>query len=334
MSMSQNDTSSPKLLDAKTYVKDLTKHVARAQKRVNLTSLILTDNAYTHDLIEAMIDAAKREVVVTVSIDTFAFNQLGGYVPFINRLSTRSRAMTAMVNHLKAAGVSFAWLGRNLKHNPFGGVTHLKWAVVDDITFCFGGVNLYEGGIESADYMLKFTQASLADTIAQQHEAIINSQRTHIPYPGFTGEDTNGTIYIDSGKKYESVIYDRLSELAKQATHVLVVTQYCPSGALVTHLKDKSDVYYNQPAKTPYPDRLLIQYGAWRTGLRSQYTRAQYLHAKFMIFTMPSGEKIAMTGSHNFSYSGVMFGTREVALETSDSGIIKQLEEFHKTHIA
>jgi cardiolipin synthase A/B len=49
---------------------------------------------------------------------------------------------------------------------------------------------------------------------------------------------------------------------------------------------------------------------------------------------MPSGEKIAITGSHNFSHSGVMFGTREIGLETSDPLVIDQLEQFHKTHVA
>jgi cardiolipin synthase len=43
---------------------------------------------------------------------------------------------------------------------------------------------------------------------------------------------------------------------------------------------------------------------------------------------MQDGTKRAITGSHNFAYTGVLLGTREIALETADPTIISQLEEF------
>ena len=48
---------------------------------------------------------------------------------------------------------------------------------------------------------------------------------------------------------------------------------------------------------------------------------------------MPNGNKIAITGSHNFMFGSVVLGTREVALETSDTAIIAQLEKFFKNHV-
>ena len=53
-----------------------------------------------------------------------------------------------------------------------------------------------------------------------------------------------------------------------------------------------------------------------------------------MIFTMPDGRKVAITGSHNFVYGGVLLGTREIALETDDPKIVRQLERFFKTYVA
>ena len=64
------------------------------------------------------------------------------------------------------------------------------------------------------------------------------------------------------------------------------------------------------------------------TGNHSLYTKHQYLHAKFMIFEMNDGQKIAVTGSHNFVNAGVLLGTREIALQTKNLLIIKQLEDF------
>nr|MBP6038525.1 hypothetical protein [Candidatus Saccharimonas sp.] len=59
-----------------------------------------------------------------------------------------------------------------------------------------------------------------------------------------------------------------------------------------------------------------------------------YLHAKFMIGTMPDGSKRAITGSHNFMFGSGLMGTREIALETTDTKIIRQLERFIDTYVA
>lgn len=326
-------TKSLQLFDSKTYLKDLIDNVAGAKTRINLISLVLTDDADTHKLIEALEQAVRRGVVVNIAADVFTFGEFGGYFSPFQRLTSQSRAANATARRLKDIGATFTWLGHSFKLNPFGGVTHIKWAIVDDTTYCFGGVNLYKEGIESTDFMFKSSLTSLANQLSEQHAAIVDNKKSHRPYPGYRAKCDYGTIYIDSGKRYESIIYDRLLELAASAKHVLVVTQYCPSGALARLLRDKSDIYYNQPGRTPFPAKLLIQYGGISTGLHSQYTRTAYLHAKFMIFTMSSGEKIAITGSHNFSYSGVMFGTREVALETADTYVITQLEAFAKRSI-
>ena len=321
------------LLDAKAYITDLTQSIINAKVRINLISLVISDDVHTHKLIEALIQATRRGITITIAADVFTYGEFGGYFSPFQRMTAKSRDITALVARLRKAGITFTWLGKGHKLNPFAGVTHLKWAIVDNITYCFGGINLYEEGIESVDYMFKSTRPELADQISHQHQIIIKTNISLPAYPGYMSESDYGTIYIDSGKRHDSMIYNRLVTLASTAKHILVVTQYCPSGPLARQLRDKSDIYYNQPSRMEYPAKLLIQYGEIRTGLRSQYTRSTYLHAKFMIFTMPDGQKIALTGSHNFSHSGVMFGTREIALETSDQTIIQQLETFAQTYV-
>jgi cardiolipin synthase len=49
---------------------------------------------------------------------------------------------------------------------------------------------------------------------------------------------------------------------------------------------------------------------------------------------MPDGSKVAVTGSHNFVYGGVLLGTREIALETADPKVVRQLERFFKMNVA
>jgi cardiolipin synthase len=321
------------LLASHQYVDDLTTSVTHAKKQIGIMCLALVDDASTHALIEALITAAERGVSVSIAADAFTYSELGGYFSPFKRIKSASRAVSHMAARLKAAGVSFTWLGNGHKTNPFSGVTHVKWSIIDATVYTFGGTNLYQEGIASRDYMFKSLNPTLARALVQQHQAIIKSDETSRPYAGYVAKYEYGTVYIDSGIRRDSIIYDRICELARQADHVLIVTQYCPSGPLASLLKDKSDIYFNQPHNTSHTTGLLIRYGQRRTGLRSLYRHNTYLHAKFMIFTMPDGKKIALTGSHNFSYAGVLFGTREVALETVDSHIINQLENFYKKYI-
>jgi cardiolipin synthase len=49
---------------------------------------------------------------------------------------------------------------------------------------------------------------------------------------------------------------------------------------------------------------------------------------------MEDGRRVAISGSHNFAYTGVLLGTREIAIETDDERIISQLERFIETDVA
>lgn len=328
-----NETSPVKLLTARQYLTDLTAHVKKSRSQIAIMSLVLTDDSLTHELIATLEAAAKRGIAISIGVDAFTYSELGGYFSPFKHVKAKSRTASKMAERLQRAGVQFVWLGRGYKFNPFRGVTHIKWAVVDSTVYAFGGVNLYADGIECIDYMFKINDTQLAHQIFTQHQAIIENDTPPHSYPGLIAKTDYGTVFIDSGLPRKSIIYERITELAREATHVLVVTQYCPSGSFARRIKGKSDVYFNQATNMTFPSNTLISFDEHFTGLRSRYQHATYLHAKFIIFTMPGGEKIAVTGSHNFAYSGVAFGTREVALETKSPEIIKQLETFFATTV-
>lgn len=319
------------LLEASEYVADLVDKIHAAEHRISIMSLILTDDSSTRELIAALKIAALRGIVVDVAADSFTFSEFGGVLNPFKRHTKRSRAAQRMADELAKAGASFTWLDNRLKLNPFAGVTHSKWSVVDDTCYVFGGVNLYESGIRSIDYMFRLDDAQLASDITLQQQAIAASPTPL--YEGYKAKSHIGTWYVDSGKRDDSLIYDRAVELAGQATDILFVSQYCPSGPLAAVLKDKTTCYFNQPRNASFLTSLMLTVDQMKTGLRSQHQRRQYLHAKFIIYTMPDGGKIALTGSHNFSHKGVVFGTREVALETDDPEIIAQLEDFFERFI-
>ncbi|MBC7565104.1 phosphatidylserine/phosphatidylglycerophosphate/cardiolipin synthase family protein [Candidatus Saccharibacteria bacterium] len=317
------------------YVTQATELIKKAEKRIFLISMVIADHAATHELIAALEEAARRGVSVAVTADIFTYGEVsGGFLP-IKYYSPGVKEINHMVKSLKAAGVKFLWLGRG-HVTIFNGRTHSKWCVVDDTSFVFGGVNMYQGGVaENTDYMFRVENNRLADRLVYEQKRIAKSERTSSNYPSVTYELEGNSVLIDGGIIAHSVIYRRAVELAQEAEHILFVSQYCPTGKLARIFKMKNvDLYFNRPEKAEGFNRSLIRLSMLTSGFKTLYKKEPYLHAKFIIFTMKDGSKVAITGSHNFAFTGVLLGTREIALESTDADVIGQLESFYKKYIA
>lgn len=323
-----------KLLLPPDYVRQAAADIRKAKKRVFLISMVIADHPATHELIAALEATARRGISVTVAADIFTYGEVTGSFLPIRYYSPNARLATKMAKTLKAAGVNFHWLGHG-RLTLINGRTHSKWCVVDDRAYVFGGVNMYEDGIHFTDYMFKTDDTQLADRLAFEQGRIQKAERTATNYPSVSYPHDGNTVLFDGGIVTQSIIYKRVCELANQAQDILLVSQYCPTAKLARIIKTKdSKLYFNRPLQAKSFNRLLIRFSMLTTGLKTLYQKESYLHAKFIIFTMPDGSRIAITGSHNFAYTGVLLGTREVALETKDPAIIRQLEEFHKEHVA
>jgi len=324
-----------KLLLPPDYIAQATELIKKAEKRVFLIAMVVADHPATHELIEALKDAAKRGVQVTVTADIFTYGEVSGSFLPVRYYSAGVRDINTMAKTLKSAGVKFLWLGRS-RFTIFNGRTHSKWCVVDDTCFVFGGVNVYEGGVnENADYMFRLENNRLADRLVYEQGRIVKAERTSTNYPSVTYELEGNSVLIDGGIIAHSVIYRRATELAKEASHITFVSQYCPTGKLARIFKKKDvSMYFNRPEQATSFNKVLIRISMLTSGFKTLYKRDRYLHAKFILFTMKDGSKIAITGSHNFAYTGVLFGTREIALETNDPKVIAQLESFYRKHVA
>ncbi len=317
-----------KLISPTQYVREAAEAVSKAKTRVYLMSMVIADHEATHPLIAAAEEAAKRGVEVVIAGDIFTFGEVGGgFLPF-RYYSHGARSANHMVRNLKKAGVKFHWLGKG-RITLYHGRTHSKWCVADDTVYTFGGVNLYEEGIQNIDYMFAHTDTKLADRIVEEQKRVQKAEARSSNYPSVAFEHGDMTVLIDGGIIGQSVIYRRAVELAEKASHITFVSQYCPTGKLSRILKKKSTVlYYNRPLQAEGLNRIVIRIGQFTSGLVTEYKKARYLHAKCIIFTFEDGSKAAITGSHNFAYTGVLLGTREIALETRDPKIIAQLENF------
>jgi cardiolipin synthase len=320
----------PKLMLPAEYVTDAAKHIRNAKSRVSFLSMVVADDSTTDELIDALAEAAERGVTVEVAADVFTYNELGGFIIPSRYRSKQKRATTRMSRQFRKSGVKFTWLGRSHSF-IFSGRTHIKWCIVDDTIYSFGGVNLYQKGIENYDYMFRVTDEALATTLIDEYHRLTRADAGGYAYRSHSFMHGEDTILIDGGIFGDSIIYRRAYKLAKEAKRVIFVSQYCPTGRLSRVMKQtKTNLYFNQPTHAPNIHRLAIGLGMLITGNKTLYKKSRYLHAKFMLFYMSDGRKIALTGSHNLSNAGVLLGTREIALQTENPDVVRQLEAFVK----
>ena len=323
--------TSPRLLLPADYARDAVKYINKAKSRIALVATTFRgDDELSEAIIEALCRASDRGVIVSVCADTYTYTEPKEFaLKNPSRHPLRAYRAIKVERHLKKHGVDFHWLGRN-SNLGFAGRTHSKWLITDDVVYCFGGVNMDAESFTNNDYMFRLIAPDFADQLFMQHLRMLKADRSGHASKSHTIRISDAsTALLDGGLIGSSIIYRRACALAKEASHIILVSQYCPTGKLNRILRRKrAELYFNHWRSATWVNKLMIQFGMMLTKQRTRYTRDSYLHAKFIIFTMPDGTKTAITGSHNFMFGSVAFGTREVALETTDKHIIKQLEQF------
>ena len=318
------------LIHAIDYPAALVRSIEKAEHRVVLFSHIIAADETTEALMNALCDAAKRGVSVEMAGDVFTFTILAGVSLGRNNPIKQLRST---IKRLKKSGVKYQWVGQ---FGPvlFAGRCHVKWCIVDSEVYGFGGANLYRKGIATADYMMHGEDTELADALIAEHRKILISDRSGKFYKSHSFECAIGTVHLDGGIPNDSAIYRRACELAEQAAEITFVSQYCPTGKLAKIMARKqAKLYFSGWRVADGLNRIFIRLTMQLTGYKTLYTRGTYIHAKFMIFRMPDGSQVALTGSHNFVRSGVVLGTREITLETRDTTTITELQYFFENHI-
>lgn len=326
-----------KLFTSDDYAPEVVKTIRNARHEVAvIATTFRSDDARSEAIIEELCKAADRGVAVSIHADTFTYLEPKEFILFSpKRQPSRAVQAIKLERRLKGHGIQFYWLGR--KANVIlTGRTHTKWIVVDDIVYSFGGLNLDNESLTNIDYMFKVRDSKLAETILAEHARIRRADRGGAGIRNHTYKlDELTDVLFDGGLIGTSLIYRRTVALARQAEYITLVSQYCPTGPLVHLLKSKhATVYYNHWRKASSINRALIGLGMLTAKSTTAYKHDTYLHAKFAIFTMPSGDKVAISGSHNFMFGSGVVGTREVAIETADPHIIRQLEKFCEQYVA
>lgn len=325
------------LITSSQYADEIIHVLRSARRRIAIvTTTIRDDDPRTHTIIEEIIAASTRGVMVTVCADIFTYIEPKEFIlRSPKRQPARAYRALQLERKLKKHGVTFRWLGRT-SNITLSGRTHSKWLVIDDTVYSFGGINLDCESLDNTDYMLKLHSSTVADQIFNEHSRLLGADRgAHASRSHHFRIDNASQVLIDGGLFGDSLIYRRAVTLAREAERIVIVSQYCPTGKLNRILRRKdASIYFNHWRQAAWVNKALIGVGVFFAKQHTLYEREPYLHAKFMIGTMPDGSKRAITGSHNFMFGSGLMGTREIALETTDTKIIRQLERFIDTYVA
>lgn len=314
---------SPELFWADDYYNQLLTLIPSAQKQVIIVSMTLTVGPKTDKLFSLLEEAAKRGVKVVIVGDI--------YTKFAIRRSRLMRPKEKQVSwnitknrlsQLQLIGAQVHMVGR-LGINPFRHRMHCKFTVVDDTVFSFGGVNFLDSGFENNDYMFDIKSASLVKYFQSLSKDIAE---TSLFKDSSHKVDDNNTILLDGGQPGKSIIYEKACDLARNSKEIYLLSQMCPSGRLAkimteTHYR----AYFNQASSAPFPTSLSIFVDQKRSSIKNSYNKGLYLHAKCILFVGKDGQKSLISGSHNFSWRGVAYGTKEIALYSTDTRIWESL---------
>jgi phosphatidylserine/phosphatidylglycerophosphate/cardiolipin synthase-like enzyme len=335
----------------KDYLEDLLAEIDKAGKTILIQTMNFEYGKIVGTLEKYLIKASGRGVDVRINYDWVAEKYIHGDLPlfptingkrrkYVNRVQKKNREM---YERLENGGIKLTITNNPsfpVSQMPYLGRSHIKMAIVDEKCAWVGGVNLYDGAFENIDIMVKTRKPSLISALTKLfYQVNENKKEKDIKVK----IDEKESLFIDVGDKGKSIIYDTAKLRIKEAKNSLIfISQYVPDtkllkeiteaaqkGVMVTILTSPND----DPNFTKYPEKLTY------IVLKSTIEEIpniklihldRKVHAKVLIID----DEVVMYGSHNYTYSGVLFGTAEIMIETREEEILQEFRAYIQENIS
>jgi len=332
---------------APAFLTDFLAQATSASHRVWLQSMNFEVGKMMDQLAPVLIQKAKQGLDVRLEIDWVAQRFVHGQLPLLPILDFRQRlyhrqlhrANTAIRAELTHHGVKIIEVNRATTLSqifPMFRRNHVKLFLVDATYGWVGGVNLMDRAFTCQDFMVRYDQPSEVAILAEQFERI-NHHRA--PANHQVQLNQSDTLLVDAGKVGNSLIYNQALTMITQAqTRINFVSQFVPEGKIRIALLQASQrgvkvmvVTNHQAAVKRWSAAHQAAYRVFSQNL-SQYPNLFFrhsqdrVHAKLLIVD----DRHALFGSHNLVDTGVLMGTEEIAIQTTDLDLVKQLLEFKK----
>lgn len=319
-----------RFITATDYLAALQQALPQAKKRIVIHAMVVLWQPHTETLLPLLRDALERGVELRIVGDLYS--KFHSNMPKFVRGDHGPRwGHTIAINsELQSLGAHVTYVGK-IGLNPFKQRCHSKITIIDDQVFSFGGVNFYSGAFAFHDYMLTTTSKALADRLY----ALVRDIEKYPRMTDFADPiDPDNTILFDGGSPGTSVIYDTACNIVAEAKKVYYVSQMCPSGELAK-LINKTDnaCYFVRPNQADTPSNIALIFDRARFGITNRYKGKQYIHAKFILTEGHDGSRHIVSGSNNFSWRGIAYGTKEIAIHSTDEKLWQVFYDYMQAEI-
>lgn len=334
------------LLTTKKYIEDLSAEIYKVPKHIKIICFQILNDEMMQELKPAIIHAINNGTTMEIYADAIFshHNITAGFFPAVTKAarekSARIKAHNLMLfNELRALGVEVHFInepGLINKHLlPFAGRDHRKTIFIhhqsgENISY-FGAANF--GDYKTNDYMIKVSEPEIIKAL----EKTISYINDNKPENDLVFDCTSFcTILMDRGRPLRSIIYEEGIKLIKSAKKRLIyVSQLLPEPPILQHFisaaKSGVSVEIIIPAKEhpqvgSFPYSIAFRYAQLQTNRNNialKHSSLGFTHAKVLL-----SDNIALVGSHNLSFMGILSGTVELSAEVTESQFVHEVEEF------
>lgn len=326
-------TISAAFTPANDYFEALLAKIPKAKKRIIINAMTIMWGARTEQLVPMLVAAAKRGVEVRIVGDIYS--KFYAMTPRPNRSPVPSwKHIESVTAELQTAGVSVTYIGRPLGLNPFKKRCHTKIIIIDDYVYSFGGINFGDDSFLNHDYMLGVDNQKLADRLYTLVREIEADRKLPMKDAREQLSEADEMLF-DGGTFKQSVIYETACDVVAEAEKVYYVSQMCPSGKLAELITaTDNECYFIRPSQADPPAQFDLAWDALRYRVNNRYKGATYIHAKFILTVGRDGTKHLVSGSNNFNWRGIKYGTKEIALHSTDPELWQTFYTFLCTEVA
>ena len=134
--------------------------------------------------------------------------------------------------------------------------------------------------------------------------------------------DKTTTLLFDGGTPDSSAVYEEACNIVADAKKVHYVSQMCPSGRLAKLITaTENHCYFIRSSQAEPPLNMALPVDKLLSGITNSYKGKNYIHAKFILCEGKDGGRRLISGSNNYSWRGIAFGTKEIAISSSDPAL-------------
>jgi len=332
------------------FLNDFVTEIRKADKSIWIQTMSIEPGKVMSSIEKELMEAIKRGVDVRINYDWVTEKFVHGDLPLLPVLNSKKRSYnksvrdktSQMLDRLIIARVKISKTNQPnlfLSHVPFINRNHIKMYIVDDKKAWIGGINLFDVAFENIDLMVKTDNQKIITVLLEQFKKI-NENREQNDYS--VNCDKDYSLYIDVGKHGKSIIYDTACSMVKDSKkNIIFMSQFTPDNKLLHELIEASKRNVAITVITSGEDDIVL--GHYPAKLSYLYFRSilkkypniklinlkKHVHIKLLLVD----DRQALFGSHNLTFSGVLFGTEEIMFKISDPELLGQLDKFIQSQI-